>query len=271
MNEPILGRLSSFADAMHAEQAAAFGWTNLDLRFDVDATQRRIHVTGEVLLVRTRERLMARLIETIPSTWRMTNAIRTSSERASWFALRAPVTRLWRECPDFAHNLTLSTELRRDDGPVRRLFSTKRASLVLTRDGTAGWTVDPLGRTGWSRPWISDRKPVRGDRSAFVRSFLGTPYKAGGTTREGIDCSGLTQTVYRDALGSIIPKHCSDQSLYASIDDRLPLVFLNGAATPSHVGILLKRGRFDWSVVHASSTRGMVVEDALEEYLAIRG
>jgi len=33
-----------------------------------------------------------------------------------------------------------------------------------------------------------------------IASWLGTPYKYGGTTRSGADCSGFVQSVYRDVF-----------------------------------------------------------------------
>src|ERR1043165_1233 len=269
--ELLRGAFQAYADSTREHQIARFGWTNHDVRFDVDVAAQSVHATGVLLLPRMRTSLMRSLRSMVPAAWKISDAIRTSHVNASWHALRAPVTRLWREYPESAMPLSLSSEIQREDGPVRLLASTPRASLIEALDGTTGWTLEPLGRTGCTRPLLPHR-PSRPARIAdFVRSFIGVPYKLGGTTGEGMDCSGLTQTIHRRALGKVIPRHCRDQfyeSGAQSAAGELPLIFLRSGAdrAPSHVGILL-RSHSEWRIVHASSVRGQVVEQPLDEWV----
>lgn len=44
---------------------------------------------------------------------------------------------------------------------------------------------------------LPERHPTPDDIIATAESYLGVPYLWGGTTADGIDCSGLTQQVYR--------------------------------------------------------------------------
>lgn len=67
---------------------------------------------------------------------------------------------------------------------------------------TGGWIELAAGRYVDARDTVEtaalpDRCPTPDDIVATAESFLGAPYLWGGTSARGIDCSGLTQQVYR--------------------------------------------------------------------------
>ncbi len=99
----------------------------------------------------------------------------------------------------------------------------------------------------------------------IIDSYLGTPFKKNGTSRHGIDCSGLVVEVYRRYAGIKLPH--STKKLYAltRIKNLLygDLVFFSlNSEEASHVGIYIEGGRF----VHASDSRGVIISSLDEDY-----
>lgn len=76
-----------------------------------------------------------------------------------------------------------------------------------------------------------------------ARKYVGVPYRWGGTTRAGLDCSGLTQLVMHDVGVSIARVTGAQQTQgarVATLADALPgdLVFF-GSPVSHHVGIYI--------------------------------
>lgn len=113
------------------------------------------------------------------------------------------------------------------------------------------------------------------DHQLFLNAstWLGTRYRAGGTTRSGVDCSGLTTAMYREVYGVKLSRRSIDQykkDCYKKTNKYFKLkqgdlVFFK---TPSsgrkcgHVGIYLKDNKF----IHASNKRGVVIADLRDKY-----
>ena len=92
------------------------------------------------------------------------------------------------------------------------------------------------------------------------RRWLGTKHRLGGNDRDGIDCSGFVQAVYRNAFQINLPRTTVGQVKQGQpvgfqnmrIGD---LVFFKPPDTPRHVGIYLGESQF----VHASKSSGVIV------------
>ncbi|UCG77204.1 MAG: C40 family peptidase [Nitrospirota bacterium] len=104
-----------------------------------------------------------------------------------------------------------------------------------------------------------------------AKSFLGTPYKWGGSSRRGLDCSGLTMTVYK-INGMKLPRSSSRQYKKGDPVERKDLrkgdlVFFatNGGRKVSHVGIYTGYNSF----IHAPNKgKGVQIDSLSKSYYA---
>ena len=108
----------------------------------------------------------------------------------------------------------------------------------------------------------------RGERAAATAlRYVGAPYRWGGASPAGFDCSGFVSFVY-GTLGVTLPRDVLGQltaGRRVTIDGLLPgdvLVFQDTYRPgPSHVGIYLSDGRF----VHAADERQGVTVSSISD------
>jgi cell wall-associated NlpC family hydrolase len=111
-------------------------------------------------------------------------------------------------------------------------------------------------------PQINDLEKLRESIIEHANEWLGVPYRWGGNSRSGVDCSGLIVEVFKKE-SYLLPRTAAAQFHYLEIVDDMEnlkigdLVFFSYTGTQiNHVGIYSGYGR----MIHASSSRG-VVED----------
>ncbi|WP_227875938.1 C40 family peptidase [Kushneria konosiri] len=124
---------------------------------------------------------------------------------------------------------------------ARRL---REASLLMMLLWLAGCAGNPEMQTSDMMGSISEQQDLSIERVLVMnhaRDALGTPYRYGGTTPAGLDCSGLTQTSLL-AAGIEIPRTSQQQfDALERIDRARPgdLMFFGSGNRVSHVGIYM--------------------------------
>ena len=142
---------------------------------------------------------------------------------------------------------------------MKQLLSFISVLLVL-----ASCTVTPRYRTQPTN--VPIQAPSRPDIIQVAKSYIGTPYRPGGATRRGMDCSGLVVNVYRQ-FDIRLPRTSLAQSqagIGVTPAGLKPgdLVFFKISRKPvSHVGIYIGGGRF----IHVSSRARQVRIDHLND------
>lgn len=118
-----------------------------------------------------------------------------------------------------------------------------------------------------------DKRSGSEKRNKFIacaESYKGTPYVYGGTSRSGIDCSGLIFNAAKEAGLGTLPRTAKAMCSIASrISDsqREPgdLIFFQADNTISHVAIFLGNNQILHSVSDGSKT-GVIVSKLSEKY-----
>jgi murein DD-endopeptidase / murein LD-carboxypeptidase len=98
--------------------------------------------------------------------------------------------------------------------------------------------------------------------------WLGVPYKYGGNTKKGTDCSGFAQHIYKTVYEKSLNRSCEDiykqtKSIKQKNLEEGDLVFFKIEGNKiSHVGIYLRDNKF----IHASTKKGVLVDDLDNPY-----
>lgn len=98
--------------------------------------------------------------------------------------------------------------------------------------------------------------------------WIGVPYKYGGCTKEGTDCSCFVITFFKEVYGINLPRKSEDMLAKTNIIERENLkigdllFFKISGDKVSHVAIYISKGNF----IHATTSKGVMVNNLDENY-----
>lgn len=106
-----------------------------------------------------------------------------------------------------------------------------------------------------------------------AESYLGTPYRFGGTSRSGIDCSAFVLSVFGAATGMNLPRVAAQQSQEGDSVEKTELqkgdlvFFSHRGSRISHVGIV-EEVTADGQIkfIHAATSKGVMVSSLDDSY-----
>lgn len=267
-----LRSVDAHLDDLRAQLRARYGWTRLELELDVAIEDGApvLIVSGRVAVASLRRAIVERVTPLLLD--HMTLAVRVEPLAVGrWYAIPRTGLELWAEHPSCSRR-SLATELGPDDGPIGHLAHDGPGMLLCARDGTVGWATGVLGRACDPRPLARPR--TSGARAAIVeaaRAYLGVAYELGGASERRIDCSALVARAYERGANVLLPRNSHDQlaaggggEICGTADGELgDLIFMRSRRMQRlHVGIV----GVDETIVHASRSRSMVIEESQLEF-----
>lgn len=164
------------------------------------------------------------------------------------------------------------------------LGACKSKSRVVTTKSKGYKTSRPVVRTNPKpKNTTTNTKPSNTNNSTYSNSkadkivkkalsYRGTKYKYGGTSKSGMDCSGLMLVSFK-SQNLLLPRSSYDQSkkgtrIKTSNARKGDLVFFKTTSKNrvSHVGLVIENKKGEIRFIHASTSRGVMISSLKEGY-----
>ncbi|KKP36492.1 MAG: NLP/P60 family lipoprotein, lipoprotein Spr [Candidatus Peregrinibacteria bacterium GW2011_GWF2_33_10] len=154
------------------------------------------------------------------------------------------------------------TQIKKNDDPIKLIQKTGQWYFGKLKDKTLGFVHESEMIKVKAKNWQLQAEVKKISLEEAIKKYHQVPYLLGGTTEQGIDCSGLTQRIYREVYGIELPKHSKDQARKGRKVLNLnklkvgDLVFFSSLDNDAikHVGLVLEAEKKE--ILHASEKVG---------------
>jgi cell wall-associated NlpC family hydrolase len=155
---------------------------------------------------------------------------------------------------------------------MKRLYLLALISIVLASCGSSRTTSEEkIHKT--EKVSYKKFEAKRSNIVNYAKTFEGTRYKFGGTSKNGMDCSGLVFTVFNKE-NVALPRISRDMAkkgkrISLSQSSEGDLVFFRTSknrTSINHVGLVIKSQRGEILFIHSTTTKGVIISSMEENY-----
>jgi cell wall-associated NlpC family hydrolase len=157
--------------------------------------------------------------------------------------------------------LKLSTKNTGKINKTKQTLSKKKSAQLITADITLEHQPSPFQYS----PSDSSEEKLQ----EVMKEYIGIPYRSGGSSLRGMDCSGFARTIYANLFGIELPHNSAAQFSFHKLqridEDELQtgdLLFFSQKRRINHVGVYLGDGNF----IHATNGHGITISSLDDQH-----
>ncbi len=154
---------------------------------------------------------------------------------------------------------------------MKKLFFFISLSLFLVSCGSSRKTTTSKRTTTKIKKGTTSKKTEA--IISHAKKFKGTKYKFGGTTKKGMDCSGLIYTSFKSENINLprVSRYMAKQGSEISLDktNKGDLIFFRtnkNKKAINHVGLVIENKKGEIFFIHSTTSLGVIITSLEEKY-----